>query len=130
MLFTVEISGGVAPYEAQYTVYCGNSVMTNGAIEGETFSYRPEAFGEYRIEVFVTDAICNEDYAECSVPVAVREVESRAHWENTMSNVQLTGNWAEDIVSIARTQLGYHESERNFIIDEKGNKQGFALHWM
>ena len=29
----------------------------------------------------------------------------------------MTGNWAEDLVSVAKTQLGYEQSEKNFEID-------------
>ena len=29
----------------------------------------------------------------------------------------MTGNWDEDLVSVAKTQLGYEQSEKNFEID-------------
>ena len=36
-----------------------------------------------------------------------------------------TGVWADDIVMVAKTQLGYKESEKNFIKDAQGNTYGW-----
>ena len=35
------------------------------------------------------------------------DVESRSDWERTMKDVELTGNWSQDVVKIAESQLGY-----------------------
>ena len=63
-------------------------------------------------------------YGESSNPNA--DLESSADWEYTMQDVELTGVWAEDILAIAKTQLGYEESSRNFIYDENYNKKGYT----
>ena len=41
-------------------------------------------------------------------------------WTEFFSQVTLTGDWNEDLVTVARTQLGYTESARNFTVDEDG----------
>ncbi|MBE6541123.1 MAG: hypothetical protein E7672_01605 [Ruminococcaceae bacterium] len=46
------------------------------------------------------------------------DIETAAIWEETLP--QLTGQWAEDLVSVAQTQLGYGESELNYILAEDG----------
>lgn len=38
----------------------------------------------------------------------------------------LGDNWAENVITIARSQLGYTESSRNFILDENGNLKGYS----
>ena len=48
------------------------------------------------------------------------DVESEAKWCSTFANVSLTGNWAEDAIAIAKTQLGYTESTRNYEVQEDG----------
>lgn len=48
------------------------------------------------------------------------DVETREVWERTVSEEKLTGLWADDIVAIARTQLGYKESTKNYIVMEDG----------
>jgi hypothetical protein len=46
------------------------------------------------------------------------DVETADMWEATLP--PLTGNKAEDLVLIAKSQLGYAESKRNFVLDEDG----------
>ena len=54
------------------------------------------------------------------------DVEIDLDWESTFCNVELTGNWAEDLVAIARSQAGYTESERNFVTDEYNVRHGYT----
>ena len=56
---------------------------------------------------------------ECYVDQTA-DVETASMWEETFSHVELTGDWAKDVLEIAETQLGYHESERNYIVLEDG----------
>lgn len=44
------------------------------------------------------------------------DVETAADWEQTVSDVQLTGNFAEDLIAIVKTQLGYKESKDNYTV--------------
>ena len=48
------------------------------------------------------------------------DVESSADWEESVSKVKLTGNWRQDLVAIAKSQLGYNESTKNYIVGEDG----------
>ncbi len=48
------------------------------------------------------------------------DVETAAVWEKTFSSVKLTGDWAQDLIAIAKTQLGYQESKANFILADDG----------
>ena len=54
------------------------------------------------------------------------DVETAAIWEKTFEDVKLTGAWPNDLLAIARTQLGYRESERNFVVDKDGNRKGYT----
>ena len=54
------------------------------------------------------------------------DVERRKDWEQTFAHVELTGAWAYDLIAIANTQLGYKESERNFIAQENGDHKGYT----
>ena len=60
------------------------------------------------------------------------DVETESVWKNTFAKVDLTGNWSNDVVAIAKTQLGYTESTRNYteskqIILQKVNPDGEGL---
>lgn len=58
------------------------------------------------------DLLCQND------PEA--DVETEADWMATFADVTLTGEWDEDLLSIARSQLGYQESTRNYEVMEDG----------
>lgn len=47
------------------------------------------------------------------------DVETAAVWEQTFADVELKGVWAEDVIAIAKTQLGYVESSKNYIVESK-----------
>ena len=53
------------------------------------------------------------------------DVETAEIWEKTFEHVKLTGAWSYDLLAIAQTQLGYEESDRNFVI-EKGVMRGYT----
>ena len=48
------------------------------------------------------------------------DVETAELWEKTFAGVTLTGNWRQDTLAIAETQLGYTESTKNYLVAEDG----------
>ena len=73
-----------------------------------------------------TDA-CYEEVLTCPLPehhhtVAClsdtsADLETPEEWQAANAEAVISGNWAEDLVSVAKTQLGYEQSEKNFEID-------------
>lgn len=53
------------------------------------------------------------------------DVESKTVWEKTIPDV-LTGIWADDLLSVAKSQLGYMESTANYIVTEDGKAKGYT----
>ncbi|MCD8022017.1 MAG: hypothetical protein LUF30_03255, partial [Lachnospiraceae bacterium] len=47
------------------------------------------------------------------------DVETASDWEATIPTT-LSGTWAEDLVAVAKSQIGYTESTANFKLDEDG----------
>ncbi len=61
---------------------------------------------------------------DCMVDISA-DVETAADWEETLP--ELTGDYAEDVVAIAQSQLGYKESEKNFkYVEETDTKNGYT----
>ncbi len=54
------------------------------------------------------------------------DTESQLNWQKKFENYPYTGNLAEDLVGIAKTQVGYGESELNFQVDQNGVKHGYT----
>lgn len=54
------------------------------------------------------------------------DVETASDWEATISGVTLTGTAADDLAAIAKTQVGYKESKKNYIINSYNEKKGYT----
>ena len=61
--------------------------------------------------------------ASATIPCAVHAPETRAQWERSMKGVKKTGEWPLDLVAIAMTQVGYHESTIDFMVDDTSMKR-------
>ena len=63
----------------------------------------------------------DECYSDSAADVETAEI-----WERTLDDVSLTGDWTVDVISIAKTQLGYTESNKNYIMTEDGRMKGYT----
>lgn len=82
-----------------------------------------------------TDA-CYEEVLTCPLPehhhtVAClsdtsADLETPEEWQAANAEAVMTGNWDEDLLSVAKTQLGYEQSEKNFEINPA---DGVTLHY-
>ena len=54
------------------------------------------------------------------------DVEGPDTWDSMFQNVPLTGVWANDLVAIAQTQVGYHESTANYAISTHSVRNGYT----
>ena len=61
---------------------------------------------------------------ETSDPTA--DLESRAMWEASLASIKRTGRWSEDVLSVARSQINYSESRKNYILGSDGTKKGYS----
>ena len=95
------------PEEPEEPVFCGKEPHTHGE------SCRDEQ-GELTctLEEHTHSLAC---YADPTADVETAEI-----WEQTFGNVTLTGDWRLDALAIARSQLGYAESTRNYAVAEDG----------
>ena len=89
------------------TVFCGKDAHTHGEVcrdeNGELVCGTEE---------HTHSLACHAD------PGA--DVETAELWEKTFAGVTLTGNWRQDTLAIAETQLGYAESTKNYVVAEDG----------
>lgn len=93
--------------EPEEPVFCGKESHTHGE------SCRDEQ-GELTctLEEHTHSLAC---YADPGADVETAEI-----WEQTFGDVTLTGDWRLDTLAIARSQLGYAESTRNYAVAEDG----------
>ena len=92
--------------EQEETVFCGKDAHTHGETcwnDGELVCGTEE---------HTHSLAC---YADPGADVETAEL-----WEQTFAGVTLTGNWRQDTLAIAETQLGYAESTKNYVVAEDG----------
>ena len=93
--------------ESEEPVFCGKDAHTHG-----------EACRDEQGELTCTLEEHTHSLACYADPTA--DVETAEAWEQTFAGVTLTGNWRQDTLAIAETQLGYAESTKNYVVAEDG----------
>ena len=54
------------------------------------------------------------------------DVETMLDWQEMFEDFPYTGNLRDDLIGIAKTQVGYHESEKNFEVGRDGVRRGYT----
>ena len=127
--FALGAQGGVAPVKRHVTVVQNGIIIYEAddpADEIRVSALTLEDVSDIELHITLTDACGETAEAAASLPCAVMKTETRTQWEASMAQVELTGVWPDDLMNIARSQLGYEESRLNFIIDDEGNRQGYT----
>lgn len=93
--------------ESEEPVFCGKDAHTHG-----------EACRDENGELVCGTEEHTHSLACYADPTA--DVETAEIWEQTFAGVTLTGNWRQDTLAIAETQLGYAESTKNYVVAEDG----------
>ena len=62
--------------------------------------------------LLLSNAILPSAYADSDSS----DVENDAIWRYSVSSAMITGRWGDDLVAVAKTQIGYRESSRNYVV--------------
>lgn len=104
----------------------------SGTVEPESDESEAESA---EIEAHVHTEECYRTYVICGKTEhthtidcyadASADVETRLDWQ-TMAQSLVRGELAADLVRIAESQIGYSESERNFVVNDRGERCGYT----
>ena len=116
----INITGGKAPY-----VVNSNGVDVVFDIGGEQIvNAVPEKWGQFKWKVIVTDAL-----GTCvDVEVAVLVSSDDMNTPPSLPELKSYMTFAERLVAVALSQIGYEESESNFIVRDDGSIQGWSFY--
>lgn len=118
------ICGKIQVLEHQHTDTCFETVgepvdtetLTCTLPEDENHTHGPLCYGTWELncdlEEHTHSPACGSD------PSA--DLETVDIWEQTFAEVELTGDWQQDVLAIAGTQLGYAESTKNYLVEDDG----------
>ena len=95
------------------------------------FEYIPDTPGEQVLRVHAETAPAggdgeeNRKTADAAVSLAVPEyiTENAWMWQQEIKALNLTGDWRHDLLTVAESQIGQQESEKNYILVD-GQKKG------
>ena len=99
----------------------GITMAGNASCGIEEHTHTDECFNsEYRCQKqeHVHDVNCYSD--------ETADVETQLDWQESVARVNTTGDFKTDLVKIAKTQLGYSESMKNFQTDGNGERHGYT----
>ncbi len=100
---------------------CTEKTLICGKEEGDTHTH---VEGCYQITYtcglaeHIHDVTCYSD--------SKADVETAAVWEETLADVQKGPSFAENLIAVAKSQLGYTESIYNYKIDVAGVRRGYT----
>lgn len=97
---------------------------TEQAADGAQDSGHTHTEACYQKTLVCQKAVHRHELSCFSNPDADRE--SAWSWEHSLADVELSGEWESDLIAIAKTQLGYTESTRNYIVAQDGTKKGYT----
>ena len=97
--------------------------LTGITMAGEAFCGKKEHVHdadciECPYEEHIHDATCYSDYDA--------DIETEDDWEMSLAGLTRSFSTAENVVSVAMSQLGYEESTRNFEVDANGIRRGIT----
>ncbi|MBO7251943.1 MAG: hypothetical protein J6V25_04880, partial [Oscillospiraceae bacterium] len=116
-----------------------------GKLEADGHTHSMECIGEdtrFGCGLAISDGhthteICYEDVESCPLEEHVHEpncysnyeadLETSDDWEMTLMGITRSPVTAENVVAVARSQVGYTESTLNFMVDENGIRRGITL---
>ena len=128
---SVSVAGGEGDLEATYEVTVDGEAETDQksvSVGENTYVFVPATLGEYRIVAVVTDEAEQAAETEVVLPVAEHDETSLTEWTAKAEAVALTGDWRKDVVAVAKTQVGYAESETDFIVLEDDSRHNYSVY--
>ena len=101
--------------------YQTEDIYICGQAEGETHVHTDACYEEV--------LTCQKEEHEHSLACfsdSTADVETQTTWEQTVTNISQTGSLADDVAAVAKSQVGYEESSRNYIVTDANQLQGYT----
>jgi len=126
VLLTLSISGGKAPYQLSFTDHLSiDEAYTISADGIHEMNWTASAPGEYLLSLLVSDANGSIEAIEEILIVEEMLLETQEDWVASFAHLQLGSNVRENVLSIMQTQVGYTESQTDFVMID-GQQKGYT----
>ena len=118
-----------ACYETVSTLICDKPEITETHTHGAECFQIVETVVDEPVQVS-PEFVLPEETAEPEVsepqgdPYA--DVEDWTYWDAMFAGLELTGKWDDDLLTVASSQAGYTESQRNYVVSASGEHKGYT----
>lgn len=117
-------------YDAENSLICGleEHVHTDACVRSEeTAENGTQETSETTDDTSTSETEKTaENTEDTKTDETAQDTETQEEWEATFQSVELTGKYPEDVLAIAKTQIGYTESTENYVTDEAGEDRGYT----
>ena len=130
IVIDVTVAGGKDPVILTATVSLDGQIVSAEEIPAGTYTYLPWQGGTHTVTVTAQDAEGNSVSAQTAVPVSAGSYEPGAYetWINRIPQLSWEQTFAERLLAVAESQVGYRENGAYFIIDDAGERRGYSIY--
>ena len=122
--YEMTLTGGVEPYAVKITIEYKHKTLFESTEFVPQLEHAPAGYGEHELKLKVTDATGATASAETVILASNNEKNAAP----AVTGIRRGMTFAEKLVAVAKSQVGYKESDENFIVDDDGNRQGWSFY--
>ena len=122
--YQLAVSGGVEPYSFSIVIEAKGKKVYTADDFSETVTFKPGVFADHTLKLKVTDA----SGATASAKSTIRVSTNKTNEPPAVPKLGQSMNYAERLIAVAKSQVGYRESDENFIVIEGGKVQGWSYY--
>ena len=124
LAYDIGVTGGCEPYTINITIeYKGDTIFMSDELE-DRVTCPPAGYGKHYLYLEVIDATGATSKAKALVRASTTETNDPPSLPRL--NAKMT--FAERLVAVAASQVGYHEVEENFILDADQKPQNWSYY--
>ena len=124
LMYELTVIGGVEPYSASIEIeYKNKKFYTSNVLESKV-QVGAEGYGDHKLTLKVTDAtgaVAQDD-------AVIKASDDKKDDAPSLPRLRKDMTFAERVVAVAWSQVGYEESEHNFIIRDDKTRQGWSFY--
>ena len=122
--YELAVSGDVEPYTVRIVIEAKGKKVFAADVLSALVTFSPKVFADHTLKLTVTDAVGAGASAKATIRVSTNKT------NEALKLPALAGglNYAERLVAVAKSQVGYQESKENFIIEKGGKVQGWSVY--
>ncbi len=124
LIYDLSITGGVEPYDVTIEIeYKKRKIYTSKDVVDKVVC-DAFGFGDHKLKLKVTDAVG----ATGSDEAVIKASDDKPDEAPALPKLNADMTLAERVVAVARSQVGYKESEHNFIVRDDKSVQGWSYY--